>query len=76
MINGSLFDVSEPRFRALNTNLAAEMFQAGFTLGPLLGGMILISYGYIALFLLNGLISLLGLSLTLSSAKGNQPINH
>lgn len=72
VINGFLFDVSEPRFRALNANLAAEMFQAGFTLGPFLGGMILISYGYMSLFVVTGLISLLGLPLTLRSTKDRQ----
>lgn len=50
LLNGLMFDISEPRFRALNTNLSFEMFQAGFVVGPFLGGIILVHYGYGALF--------------------------
>lgn len=42
LLSGLMFDISEPEFRALNSNLAMEMFQAGFFFGPLLGGVILV----------------------------------
>jgi predicted MFS family arabinose efflux permease len=41
VFNGLVFDVSAPRYRAFNTNLGLQMFQAGFFLGPIMGGMIL-----------------------------------
>jgi predicted MFS family arabinose efflux permease len=64
VINGFLYDVSEPRFRGLNANLATQMFQAGFSLGPLAGGMILSNYGYFSLFLTSGLFLLAAIPLT------------
>ncbi|MDA8406037.1 MAG: MFS transporter, partial [Deltaproteobacteria bacterium] len=69
VINGFLFDVSAPKFRGLNANLATEMFQAGFTLGPFLGGLVLFSYGYLPLFFLSGLILLAAIPLTFLSTN-------
>jgi MFS family permease len=63
VINGFLYDVSEPRFRGLNANLATQMFQAGFSLGPLAGGMILSHFGYFSLFLTSGLFLLTAIPL-------------
>ncbi len=39
LLNGLMFMVSEPRYRGLNTNLMLEMVDAGFFLGPLVGGL-------------------------------------
>ncbi len=50
LLSGLVFDVSEPRFRALNSNLVMEMFQAGFFVGPLLGGAVLLRWGYPPLY--------------------------
>jgi predicted MFS family arabinose efflux permease len=50
VLSGFTFDVSEPKFRALNTNLAMEMFQCGFFIGPLAGGVILVHWSYTALY--------------------------
>ncbi len=50
LLNGLLFDLSEPRLRPLNANLGLEMFQGGFFLGPLAGGWILYRFDYKALF--------------------------
>jgi MFS family permease len=72
VINGFLFDVSAPKFRGLNANLATEMFQAGFTLGPFLGGLVLFSYGFLPLFMLSGLLLLTGIPLTLLSTKDSR----
>lgn len=71
VINGFLYDVSEPRFRGLNANLATQMFQAGFSLGPLAGGVILSHYGYFALFLVSGLFLVSAIPLT-SLTRGKQ----
>jgi predicted MFS family arabinose efflux permease len=50
VLSGLTFDVSQPRFRALNTNLAMEMFQCGFFVGPLAGGFILVHSSYTILY--------------------------
>ena len=54
LLSGLMFDISEPQFRALNSNLAMEMFQAGFFVGPLAGGAILMHGGYPILFYVCG----------------------
>ncbi|RPI74640.1 MAG: MFS transporter [Desulfobacteraceae bacterium] len=41
VLNALLFDISAPHLKALNTNLGVQMFQGGFFIGPLLGGLIL-----------------------------------
>ncbi|MDD3295009.1 MAG: MFS transporter [Geobacteraceae bacterium] len=45
-----MFDISDPRARAMNQNLLMVMMQAGFFLGPLLGGWMISASGYKALF--------------------------
>ncbi len=60
LVNALLFDFSQPRYRALNTNLGLEMFQGGFFLGPFLGGMVLQAGGYSALYLACGGVIALG----------------
>lgn len=50
VLSGLTFDVSPPRFRALNTNLAMEMFQCGFFIGPLAGGFVLVHSSYTTLY--------------------------
>lgn len=60
VLSGLVFDVSPPKFRALNTNLAFEMFQAGFFVGPLAGAAILVQWGYPALYYACAGLSILG----------------
>jgi predicted MFS family arabinose efflux permease len=43
---GLMFDVSPPRFRPLNANLILFATQAGFFLGPVLGGALVARWGY------------------------------
>jgi MFS family permease len=50
VLSGLVFDISAPRFKALNTNLSMVLFQGGFFLGPLAGGAILVQWGYAALY--------------------------
>jgi len=45
-----MFDISSPRTRGMNQNLLIVMMQAGFFLGPLLGGWMISLSGYTALF--------------------------
>jgi predicted MFS family arabinose efflux permease len=77
VLSGLVFDVSRPKFRALNTNLAMEMFQAGFFVGPVLGGAILVARGYSALYYACGGILLAGLLMgaPLSSSSRQRPDN-
>lgn len=56
VLSGLVFDISEPNLRALNTNLSMEMFQGGYFLGPLAGGIVLMHGGYQALFLASGAV--------------------
>jgi predicted MFS family arabinose efflux permease len=64
LLSGLVFDVSDPRMRALNSNLAMEMFQAGFFIGPVLGGTILLTWGYPAVYQGCAAIVLVGLLAT------------
>lgn len=50
-INGMMFEVSAPRFRALNANLMLSAVQAGYFLGPAVGGALVALWGYHAYFL-------------------------
>ena len=61
VLSGLVFDFSGPRFRALNTNLSMQMFQAGFLVGPVIGAPILGHWGYSGLYSVCCGISLLAL---------------
>ncbi len=37
LLSSIVFDISEPRFRAFNTNITFQMFQMGFFVGPIVG---------------------------------------
>lgn len=50
ILSALIFDLSQPRFRSPNANLAMEMFQAGFFVGPVAGGALLLHGGYSALY--------------------------
>lgn len=41
LMNGLMFSISQPKYRALNTNLMLEMVDAGFFIGPALCGVAL-----------------------------------
>jgi predicted MFS family arabinose efflux permease len=63
LLNGLMFDLSRPRFRALNSNLAMEMFQCGFFLGPLAGNVVLVKWGYAEMYYLCAAVTLAGMFL-------------
>ena len=71
-LNSLMFDVSEERFRAFNTNLGMEMFQGGFFIGPFIGGLILADYDFRALFHLCAVLSVAaaGAALYAGARKG------
>jgi len=50
VFNGLMFNVSKPRLRAFNTNMAFQMFQGGFFLGPFIGAPVVEGWGFRALF--------------------------
>ncbi|MBU0970742.1 MAG: MFS transporter [Proteobacteria bacterium] len=60
VFNGLMFDISDPRFKSLNTNLGMQMFQAGFFVGPFLGSALVGSAGFGPVFYLSALLSLTG----------------
>lgn len=60
LLSSLTFDFSEPRFRAVNSNLTMQMFQVGWFVGPALGDVVLMHGGYSALFCGCGGLSLLG----------------
>ncbi|MGA3208862.1 MAG: MFS transporter [Syntrophales bacterium] len=51
LIHGLMFEVSHPSFRPLNANLILCATQAAFFLGPVLGGALVIRWGYHGYFL-------------------------
>ncbi len=65
VLNALLFDISPERLRGLNTNLGLEMFQGGYFVGPLVGGLILAGWNYTILYYFCGLLTVLAAALTL-----------
>ena len=59
VIHGLMFEVSSPSFRPLNANLILCSTQAAFFLGPVLGGALVVRWGYHGYFLFS-----IGLALT------------
>ncbi len=60
VFNGFMFDISQAKYRSMNTNLGMQMFQAGFFVGPFIGGAVVPRWGYSTLFVLCALMSLAG----------------
>ncbi|WP_020676154.1 MFS transporter [Geopsychrobacter electrodiphilus] len=58
-VNGLMFEVSAPRFRALNANLMLFTVHGGFFFGPAIGGALVARQGYHGYFLFS-----IGLALT------------
>jgi predicted MFS family arabinose efflux permease len=65
LLTAIVFDISLPRYRALNTNLTMVVFQGGFFLGPLIGAAVLLKWGYGMLYSASGMILLLTAALLL-----------
>ena len=58
-INGMMFEVSAPRFRAMNANLMLFTVHGGLFFGPTIGGALVVQQGYHGYFLFS-----IGLALT------------
>ena len=72
-INGLMFEVSEERFRAVNANLMLFAVQAGYFLGPVLGGALLAYWDYHAYFMASSALSCVGAALSLVLAGSSGP---
>ncbi len=70
VFNGLMFDLSEPKFKAMNTNLGLQMFQGGYFLGPIIGGIVVQHFGFVWLFYCCAALSLVGAGLCLALSKG------
>ncbi len=73
LLSSLMFDLSLPRFRAMNSNLAMVMFQAGFFVGPLAGGVILIHGDYSTLFRVCGGVLLAGVAAAMLMGSEHSP---
>jgi predicted MFS family arabinose efflux permease len=58
VLSALLYDRSQPKLRAFNTNLGLQMFQGGFFIGPLAGALALHRGGYDVLYLFCALLAL------------------
>ena len=64
VLNAMMFDVSPVRLRGFNTNLGVQMFQGGFFVGPLAGGLILAHFDYRSVYLFSALLAMGAVALT------------
>jgi MFS family permease len=71
-INGFMFEISRPEFRALNANLMLFAVQAGSFLGPVLGGALIAHGGYRSYFLFAIALSLASATLVPLLARGRR----
>lgn len=58
-MSATMFDVSMAEMRTFNSVMVRELAQLGYFLGPTLGGLILIYWGYPALYWTCALLSVL-----------------
>jgi len=58
VFNGIIFDMSEQKYRGFNTNLGFQVFQAGFFLGPIIAGPVVLHWGLGRLFYISAALSL------------------
>lgn len=72
VFNALMFDISPPHLRGLNTNLGVQMFQGGFFVGPLIGGLILAHWDFRELYYFCAILAFSSMALTpfLGSKKG------
>lgn len=63
LISALIFDISDPVFRGTNINFSMVMVQAGFFVGPMLGGIALAVSGYAAIFAACGIATIIGILL-------------
>ncbi len=64
LINSLVFDFSKPKLRGFNSNIGVEMFQGGFFIGSLTGGIILSRWNYETIFMCCSIICMISIALT------------
>jgi len=64
-INGLMFEVSAAHFRSLNANLMLFAVQAGFFIGPVIGGALVANHGYHGYFLVSIALALAAVALSI-----------
>jgi len=74
-INGLMFQVSTLRFRSLNANLMLLAVQAGFFLGPVVGGAMVAHWDYHGYFLASSGLAIVAatLSVVLATISARGP---
>ena len=72
VFNGLLFDLSHPKYKAFNTNLGFQMYQAGYFIGPFIGGYVVAEWGFSVLFFICAGLSVLGAAM-IQMVKGGDP---
>lgn len=55
LLSSIVFDISEPKFRAFNTNMTFQMFQLGFFIGPVVGARLIQQGSFSTIFLFGAL---------------------
>ncbi len=73
VLNALMFDVSSPRLKGFNANLGMQMFQAGFFVGPLIGGAILTHGGFRGLYYFCAACSFLAMALSPAMGRKRKP---
>ncbi len=63
LISSLIFDFSPPKLRSFNSNIGIEMFQGGFFIGSLTGGIIISYYSYRAIFSFSCFLSIFSILL-------------
>ena len=67
-INGLMLQISAPHFRSLNANLMLFAVQAGFFLGPVLGGALVANWNYHGYFLASSCLAFVAAALSVALA--------
>jgi MFS family permease len=71
-LSGLMFDVSDQRFRSVNSNLTLFSMQSGFFFGPVVGGALVAYRGYHGYFLASSALALV--AATLGQVLGRQKL--
>ncbi len=70
-INGLMLQISAPHFRSLNANLMLFAVQAGFFLGPVLGGALVANWNYHGYFLASSCLAFVAAALSVALAMSS-----
>lgn len=68
-LNAMMYAISQPRFRAVNSNLMMMSLHVGSFLGPILGGLAVERLGYEGFLLVGAAANVVGLALCIPFAR-------